>query len=117
MPTWAWVVISLAVGVVVMALVSILAITFLGESAETRFQSVGSVVSPAGELEFDADTYGDDPELDALWDRCDAGSGSACDELFWSSPIDSDYEDFGASCGNRFAASERPLSCEDELGR
>jgi hypothetical protein len=47
------------------------------------------------------DTYGDDPELDALWDACADGDDGACDELFQVSPIDSGYEAFGDSCGGR----------------
>lgn len=45
--------------------------------------------------------YGDDETLDALWDECAGGSGTACDELFFESPIGSVYEAFGNTCGNR----------------
>jgi hypothetical protein len=48
-----------------------------------------------------ADDYGDDPELDALWDACEDGDWDACDDLYWSTPIDSRYEEFGATCGDR----------------
>jgi hypothetical protein len=44
---------------------------------------------------------GDDPTLDALWDRCAAGFGQACDDLFDRAVMGSDYEDFGATCGHR----------------
>ncbi len=44
-------------------------------------------------------TYGDDEELDAMWDDCDKGVWAACDDLYLSSPLGSDYEWFGASCG------------------
>ena len=54
-------------------------------------------------------TYGDDAELDALWDDCDAGDGEACDELFFGSPIGSEYEEFGNTCGGRGVE----LSCAD----
>lgn len=64
----------------------------------------------------DAYTYGDDPDLDVLWDDCDGGNGAACDELFWTSPSDSEYESFGNTCGGRFSEDEVPFSCEDELG-
>ncbi len=47
----------------------------------------------------DVDTYGDDIELDQLWDACASGDQEACDELFWLSPIDSEYEMFGSTCG------------------
>lgn len=46
-------------------------------------------------------SYGDDPVLDALWDACAAGDGSACDELWESSPVGSAYEEFGVTCGER----------------
>ena len=45
--------------------------------------------------------YGDDEELDLLWDECEAGEGKSCDELFMKSPINSDYEEFGLNCGRR----------------
>ncbi len=45
--------------------------------------------------------YGDDPELDALWDACAAGDGAACDALFDAAPLGSDYERFGSTCGDR----------------
>lgn len=46
-------------------------------------------------------TYGDDPDLDQLWDACAEGFGSACDELFEQSPLHSEYERFGLTCGER----------------
>ncbi|MGI9598638.1 MAG: hypothetical protein ACR2QK_20910 [Acidimicrobiales bacterium] len=46
-------------------------------------------------------TRGDDPKLDARWLACEQGTGAACDELFNRSPVGSDYEDFGVSCGRR----------------
>jgi hypothetical protein len=42
-----------------------------------------------------------DAELAQLRDACDGGDMSACDELFRESPVDSDDEFFGASCGLR----------------
>jgi hypothetical protein len=55
--------------------------------------------------------FGDDAHLDELWLACEAGSGSACDQLFLQSPVGSDYERFGVSCG------ERPtvLHCRAEM--
>ena len=46
-------------------------------------------------------TLGDDPALDRLWQGCEGGSGAACDQLFDESPVGSDYEEFGVSCGRR----------------
>jgi len=48
-----------------------------------------------------AQNYGDDPTLDALYDSCEGGDGDACDELYWTSPSDSAYEEFGNTCGGR----------------
>ncbi len=59
------------------------------------------------------DTYGSDPALDALWDACENGSGIACDDLYFQSPVGSDYEDFGNTCGRRFETS--PGFCEEEI--
>ena len=51
------------------------------------------------------------PELDALRDACEGGSGAACDELWARAPIDSVYEQFGVTCGNRFEV----LDCTREM--
>lgn len=48
----------------------------------------------------DPQSYGDDPELDALWDSCEAGNMADCDDLYFSSSIGTDYEEFGNTCGN-----------------
>jgi len=53
-------------------------------------------------------TFGDDADLDALWDDCEAGSGSACDDLYFQSALGSEYEAFGNTCGNRM---ELNFSC------
>jgi hypothetical protein len=42
--------------------------------------------------------YGDDPELDALWDSCSVGDATACDGLYFDSPFGSAYEAFGDNC-------------------
>lgn len=44
--------------------------------------------------------YRDDATLDTLWDSCAGGDMAACDELYFSAPIDSEYESFGDTCGN-----------------
>ena len=56
------------------------------------------------------EAYGDDPELDALWDACEAGDDVACDDLFWQSPTGSEYESFALSCGGRGCGSEEAVS-------
>ena len=62
-----------------------------------------------------ADAYGDDPFLDDLHDACTAGDMQACDDLYWQSPIGSEYEAFAATCGER---SELSLfgDCAEEFG-
>ena len=44
---------------------------------------------------------GDDPDLDALAQSCFEGDLVACDHLFLQSPVDSDYEAYGDTCGGR----------------
>lgn len=41
--------------------------------------------------------------LDTLSWACYDGYGLSCDALYWVSPIDSDYEWFGGTCGGWFA--------------
>jgi hypothetical protein len=56
---------------------------------------------------------GPDVDLRALYSGCAAGDLSDCDSLYWASDIGSDYESFGASCGNR--SEDLNGSCEAEL--
>jgi hypothetical protein len=60
----------------------------------------GTVVLPEGGLPGPK-KKGDDPVLDALWEQCAAGFGQACDDLFDRAGLGTDYETFGASCGQR----------------
>ena len=60
------------------------------------------------------DTYGDNAELDALWDACADGDGEACDELYWTSAVGSEYEAFGDTCGERFP--DGALTCAQAMG-
>lgn len=64
----------------------------------------------------DADTYDDDPALDALRDDCAAGGYVACDILWFEAPFGSDYESFTETCG---ALSEEVFfgGCKIEFGR
>lgn len=69
--------------------------------------------------------YGDVASLDALWETCEAGAGGGaaaggaggwaadCDLLFSLSPVGSDYEAFGDSCGGR---NEPSGWCEELYG-
>ena len=73
--------------------------TACGGGQPTAPDTAPSKTRATGESE--AYTYGDDLELDRLWDACDSGEAWACDELFASAPSGSDYEDFGYTCGRR----------------
>ncbi len=41
----------------------------------------------------------DDPELEALADGCTAGDFEACDQLYFQSPVGSEFESLGETCG------------------
>jgi hypothetical protein len=58
-------------------------------------------------------TYGDDPVFDDYWDSCFDGDWTDCDELYLQSPVGSDYEWFGATCGDIVEASD--LFCEEQF--
>ncbi|MEO0493846.1 MAG: hypothetical protein AAF081_10565 [Actinomycetota bacterium] len=48
---------------------------------------------------LEAEFVGDDPFLDELHAGCGSGDAGACDSLWWTAPIDSEYEAFGDTCG------------------
>ncbi len=81
-----------------------------------ELQSIGpdedTGTSDSSAVDPDAQTYGDDPTLDAYWDACAAGDPDACSDLAWESPWDSEYEQFGLTCGNR---AEEYAYCADEM--
>ena len=81
---------------------------------ESLFAGIDPGDLEGGETGFlPGDTYGDNPELDALWDACEDGDGEACDELYFSSEVGSEYEEFGDTCGGRFEAGEVLCAMED----
>ena len=57
--------------------------------------------------------HGDNATLDALWDACAAENWQACDDLYMQSPVGSEYESFGDTCGNK---TEGTQLCVEELG-
>jgi hypothetical protein len=95
------------------AVVLILVFVVFGAATTTTINEIEDSLPES--VTSDAFTYGDDPALDQLWDACEAGDGGACDELFFSSPVDSEYEEFGDTCGNRFDAGT--VLCAEELPR
>lgn len=73
------------------------------------------VVNRVKDVIEDVGVYGTDSQLDALWDRCANEDWQACDDLFIQSPVDSVYEDFGDTCGNR-QASGTGVYCTEAFG-
>jgi hypothetical protein len=74
--------------------------TTVANPTGTTYGDYRDLADPPDQVDGPYD-YGDDATLDALWDECAAGSGEACDSLFFDSPIGSMYEAFGNTCGNR----------------
>jgi hypothetical protein len=50
--------------------------------------------------------FGGDPLLDAEWSACESGDPESCDRLYLIAPIESRYEEFGATCGDRYTDAE-----------
>ncbi|MEM1335615.1 MAG: hypothetical protein AAGG08_19395 [Actinomycetota bacterium] len=67
-----------------------------------------------GDIDIDGGETLIDAQLDEWYAQCEAGDGAACDSLYFQSPLGSEYEAFGNTCGNRIP--EGALSCADELG-
>lgn len=49
---------------------------------------------------------GDDPEYQPLAEGCFAGDFGACDDLYFASPVGSDYELYAQTCGGRLTEAE-----------
>jgi hypothetical protein len=66
----------------------------------------------SGELEAGPPTQppSGSPEFDDLAQSCYEGDMRSCDELFNETPVGSDYEAYGDTCGGRWPISARP-SC------
>jgi len=57
---------------------------------------------------------GDDSALPSLAQRCFDGDMGACDELFRLSPVGSEYESYGNTCGGRVPVADvRQRLCVD----
>lgn len=102
--TWVWVLVAVLALVVVGGVVAgIVAFRSINRAIED------GLLDPTGETQ----TYGDDQTLDALWDDCAAGDMEACDDLYLASPLFSDYEAFGDTCGERSAESHEGTCAEE----
>jgi hypothetical protein len=88
----------LAAGYVLIAGLSVGSLLFLsglsGGDGLVPQQDSPSEFTPEG-------SYGSNAYLDSLWDSCSDGDFEACDTLFMDSPVGSEYQDFGDTCGNR----------------
>jgi len=102
-------VVPVGVAAVAVMTVGIAAAAFGAPAGDDAVSSSSPAVAPADEPfetstsapRDDAFRYGDDDVLDDLWDECDAGDLAACDALYVRSPVRSDYEWFGSTCGDR----------------
>ena len=56
---------------------------------------------------------GNDDDLDALADECFDGRLRSCDDLFSDSPVGSDYEVYGVTCGGRLPVATADLLIEN----
>jgi hypothetical protein len=75
------------------------------------FGNCGLDVADFMSFVMEGDAYGDNPELDAMWDACAAGDGDACDELYFNSLVGTEYEAFAATCGDRFENDRHAGMC------
>lgn len=55
-----------------------------------------------GDITDDPMSFGDDPALDELYTACGDGDWQACDDLYRSAPVDSDYFEFADTCGGQW---------------
>ncbi|MFB9953655.1 DUF4190 domain-containing protein [Cellulomonas denverensis] len=77
-------------------------------------EEYGSCYSLGRELET-ATAYGDDAELDGLYDSCRGGDMAACDDLYFQAPYSSgtsEYREFGSTCGGTADADDGSGWCE-----
>lgn len=107
--------ILLWIAAAVVAIAGVTAVILLNSGAEQE------PVASAPTAEVASGTFGTDPKLDELYTACGVGDMDACDTLWASSVLDSEYYTFGASCGGKsgetgYAAGECYLFNQDERG-
>jgi hypothetical protein len=71
-------------------------------------EELAAIIAAPGTVEADCAgaAYGTDEVLDTLWEWCEDGAMWACDELFLYAVTGSEYERFGAGCGDRAETEE-----------
>ncbi len=92
-----------------------------GEEVDESFEGNGEdyLIQEPGEGDEETDeTTGDGEdtgEFDALISECEGGDMAACDELYAVTPVGSEAEEIGATCGGR---SDDPIpgQCESTFG-
>jgi Septum formation len=89
----------------------------IGEAVDESFEGNGEDY-PLGEDEATTDTTGGDGEeqdFSALIEDCEGGDMAACDDLYYETPVGSEEERIGSTCGGR---SEEELvgACEETFG-
>ena len=78
------------------------AMTCAGRSTDARAFCTDGIEPETGQLFFDIDSEG----LDAIVTLCeDDGDLTACDFLYFRSPVESEFEEIGATCGGRVAVA------------
>ncbi len=82
-----------------------------GDDAQPIGGDTGTGIDPTAGEPF---AFGDDPELDVLYTACADGDFVACDDLYFASPIGSEYEAFALTCGDRGA--DTSVSCVEQFG-
>ena len=89
-----WVVLGIVGGVILLGVIAIVAFNMLNK---------------------EPGSYGTDASMDRLWDRCEDGDWQACDDLFRESVLDTEYMEFGDTCGHRQPAGTG-VWCVDSMG-
>lgn len=70
-----------------------IAALFLGGWGAMATTSASTGVSTGSSSEYGE--YGSDSYLDDLYDDCSSGDSYACEDLYYESPVNSEYEAFG----------------------
>src|SRR5665648_881652 len=102
-----WIILGV-VGLIILLTIGAV-IFFLNRAKDVVENNIDDITNNLGQ----GDNYGDDATLDALWDACAAEDWASCDQLYFDSPLGSEYEAFGDTCGNRTDGNQL---CVDELG-
>ena len=89
-------------GIVVGAIPAVIvSIIVLGAIIAEILDSRPSFPDPAPSISSSPSNYGDDDDLDVLWDDCADGDYGSCEDLYYESDVGTQYEDFGWTCGDR----------------